>query len=373
MTFTFRSFFYFLAGACLLFVVLYYGRELLVPISFALLFAFILYPVCHFLERWGLGRILAILLAMLLVVLLLAGGVVLFSAQIVRMSGELGDFSDKLMEIISQVIVFANENIPVFTNLSRESLLQDGSEWLKSSWQGLASSTFNGTFSFFSGTFLVMIYTFLLLLYRGGIVKALRQSVPAESRERVAQLVTDVQQVGQNYLFGMVLLIAILGTLNSVGLWIIGLDHAFLFGYLAGLLVIIPYAGTLLGGLLPTVYALMTHDSLWMPLAVVGLFWLVQMIEGNFLSPRIIGGKLSVNAFTAIFSLILGGSIWGMAGMVLFLPLAAIAKVTFGYFETLRPIAELMGDSLYEPQQRPGFWQTLRTKWQAFRNKSIEP
>lgn len=370
MPFSFKQFAYVGVSVALLFTFLHFGRDLMVPVAFSLLFAFILYPVCGFLERWGIGRIPSILLSMILAFLLVSGGIVLLSAQVVKVSTDLSDFGDKLMGIFTQVIVFANENIPLFSDMSKESLIEDGTSWLEKSWGGLVSTTFNSTFSFFSGTFLVAIYTFLFLLYRGGIMKALQQTVPAERREVVRQLVTDIQKVGQNYLFGMVLLIFILGTANSIGLWIIGIEHPFLFGYLAGLLVIIPYAGTIIGGLLPTLYALMTHDSLWVPAAVVGLFWAVQMLEGNFLSPKIIGGKLSLNALTAIFSLILGGYLWGVAGMILFLPYAAILKITFSHLTPTQPLSMLMGDELYEkPKDQDGFFKTVKKRWSKMRKQ----
>lgn len=370
MQFSFKQFFFFAGSAFLLIAFLHFARDLMVPVAFSLLFAFILYPVSCFLERWGVGRIVSILLSMLLVVLVASGVIFLFSAMVLKVSDELTDFGSKLMELFSDVIVFANENVPIFIDISKESLIEDGTAWLKESWGGLVSTTFSGTFSLFTGAFLVAIYTFLLLLYRGGIVRAIKSAASKEHRDEVSLMISDIQQVGQSYLFGMMLLILILGTLNSIGLWIIGLEHAFLFGFLAGLLVLIPYAGTLIGGLLPTLYALMTHDSLWMPVAVIALFWLIQTLEGNFLSPKIIGGKLSINALTAIFSLIMGGYLWGIAGMILFLPYAAIVKITFSHIEPLKPLSLLMGDELHESKKgKPGFFKTVKKRWAEVRSK----
>ncbi len=91
----------------------------------------------------------------------------------------------------------------------------------------------------------------------------------------------NVQKVGQRYLSGMFILIIVLGLANSIGLWIIGIDSPFLFGFLAAALSIIPYIGTTLGAGIQVLYAFISHDALWVPLSVIVLFWSVQLIESN--------------------------------------------------------------------------------------------
>jgi predicted PurR-regulated permease PerM len=103
----------------------------------------------------------------------------------------------------------------------------------------------------------------------------------------------------------------ILGFANSVCLWIIGIDSPFLFGFLAAALSIIPYIGTTIGASIPILYAFMTYESLWVPFSVAALFWGIQMLDNNFLSPKVVGNSLQVNALAAIVSLIIGASIWG--------------------------------------------------------------
>ena len=104
----------------------------------------------------------------------------------------------------------------------------------------------------------------------------------------------------------MILLIIIIGLANSIGLWIIGIDNPFLFGFLGAILSIVPYVGTALGAIIPVLYAFVSYDSLWPAIAVAILFWAVQLISDNFLSPKIVGGSLHINALTAILSLIIG-------------------------------------------------------------------
>jgi predicted PurR-regulated permease PerM len=142
----------------------------------------------------------------------------------------------------------------------------------------------------------------------------------------------------------MMVIILILGFVNSIGLWIIGIDNPFLFGFLAGILAIIPYIGTNIGAVITVLYAVMTYDSAWMPITIAIFFWFISLIESNFLSPKIVGGNLRVNVLASILSIIIGASIWGIAGMILFLPFAAMLKVVCENYEELKPVALLMGE-----------------------------
>jgi predicted PurR-regulated permease PerM len=152
-------------------------------------------------------------------------------------------------------------------------------------------------------------------------------------------------------LFGMILIVIIIGFVNSIGLWIIGIDNPFLFGFLGATLSIVPYVGTLLGAIIPVVYAFVSYDSLWIPIGVAVLFWGVQLISDNFLSPKIVGGSLELNALTAILSLIIGAAVWGIAGMILFLPFAAMLKVICEEYEELKPVALLIGSYNYKENE----------------------
>ncbi len=91
----------------------------------------------------------------------------------------------------------------------------------------------------------------------------------------------------------------------------------------------------------------MVYDSPWKAIAVAILFWGVQLIADNFLTPKIVGGNLKINALAAILSLFIGAAVWGVAGMILFLPFAAMLKVVCEEFEVLKPIAQIIGSQNY--------------------------
>ncbi len=205
-----------------------------------------------------------------------------------------------------------------------------------------------------------IIFTFLILIYRNGFTRALVLFFPENNRGNAFLMFKKVQLVGKKYLLGMIVLIVILGTANSIGLLIIGIDNPFLFGFLAGILAIIPYIGTFIGAAIPVLYAFLFYDSLWKPFAVIILFWVIQSVESNYLSPKIVGKSLNLNALTAILSIIIGAAVWGIAGMILFLPLTSMLKTVCEQYEKLRPVALLIGEHHVRDKGKDGVFSN---KW----------
>lgn len=364
MKLSFQKSFFALAFIALLLSILIVARSILIPLGIALLLAFILYPVHKKFTDWGLGNILSGFFSILVLLLVVGGGITFFSTEIIALSDDISNFGTKLSNLYTDVILYINKNISLVDNISKDQLMNDLTSWLKESAGTVLGGTFSSTANFFTGTITMFIYLFLFLIYNKGLVKGFMKFSPDPKKEQFFNMLKGVQKVGQKYLSGMLILILILGTLNSIGLWIIGIDSPFLFGFLAASLSIIPYIGTTLGAIIPVLYAFMSHDQLWVPLAVAILFWCVQLLEGNFLSPKVVGNSVNVNAFAAILSLIIGASVWGVAGMVLFLPFAAMLKVICNQYEQLQPVALLIGNDNFKNSKtdEKGFFKKLKEK-----------
>ncbi len=362
MKLSFQNSFFALVSTAVLIVFFVVAKAILIPLGIALLLAFILFPVHKRFRNWGVGNIIAAFLSILLLVFIVGAGITFFSTEIIALSDELSNFGEKLTRLSSDVIVFVNENVSLVNDLEKDELLKDLKLWFKSSAGSLLGGTFNSTANFFTGMITVFIYIFLFLIYHKGLVRAFMKFAPKDKRSNFFTMLKNIQQVGQKYLSGMALLIVILGFANSLGLWIIGIDSPFLFGFLAASLSIIPYIGTTLGAFIPVLYAFMSHDQLWVPFAVAVLFWFIQLVESNFLSPKVVGNSVNVNAFAAILSLIIGASVWGVAGMVLFLPFAAMLKVICEEYEPLQPLALLIGNANFQDRDKKGWLKRLKDK-----------
>lgn len=352
MKLSFQNLFYTLVFIFALFAVLVFAKPVLIPLSMALLLSFILLPLVKRFEGWGFNKLLAAFVSLVVLFLIVAGGIALFSTQIMSLSDQLSDFTEKIMKTLSEAVVFINNNIQFLPDLNRDELVENGKAWMNDSSGLLIQNAFSSTAMFLTGLITTIIFTFLLLIYREGLTKAFVAFGDDENKGKIYRMLKNIQQVGKKYLSGMIILIIILGLANSIGLWIIGIDSPFLFGFLAAVLSIVPYVGTTIGATIPVLYAFMSTDSLWIPFAVMIMFWGIQLIESNFLSPKIVGSSLNVNALVAILSLLIGASVWGIAGMVLFLPFAAMLKVVCEEFDQLKPIAMLISSDIYDDHKK---------------------
>ncbi len=370
MSLNFQKIFYVIASSFGIIAIMIFGKAILIPLAFALLLAFILFPLVKRFERKGMGVIVATFLSMFITALVLAAGIFLFSTQIIGLSQEFAAFQDKLVSVFAEVTSYINSNINFIDNLESDDLIIQVKTWLNESAGMLAKQTFSGTAAFLTGLVSTVIFTFLILIYRSGLTQAFIMFYSPEQRPRAARLFKSVQQVGQKYLVGMIMIITILGFINSIGLMIIGIDNPFLFGFLAAVLAIIPYVGTVIGAAIPVLYAFITYDTIWMPVAVALMFWAVQVLESNFLTPKVVGGSLKVNALTAILSIIVGAAIWGVAGMILFLPFAAMLKVVSAEYEELKPVALLIGEQGEEDEKPTSpIWLKVKDKVKGWFNR----
>lgn len=360
MNLSFQKMFYAIASVIALFAILVLAKPILIPLSIALLISFILLPLAKRFETWKIGKTLAAFLSILTVLVLIGGITYFFSTQIINLTREFTHFQDKIILAFADVSLYFNNHVSFMQNLEKGELFNRMKVWLNDSTGLLVSKTVNNTATFMAGLLATIIFTFLLLIYRDGLTKAFLAFSPLDKKPQVLKMFKSVQQVGQKYLFGMIILTIVIGLANSIGLLIIGIDNPFLFGFLGAALAIIPYIGTTMGAIIPVIYAFVSYDSIWTAVAVAILFWFIQLVSDNFLTPRIVGGSLKINALTAILSLFVGAAVWGLAGMILFLPFAAMLKVVCEEFEELKPIALIIGEQNKKERVGPG---PLKVRW----------
>jgi predicted PurR-regulated permease PerM len=287
-------------------------------------------------------KIVSIILTFIIVFVLIGGIGYFFSRQFFNLFDSIKDFSQNIERLFDRVMTVINEQI-FAGKLNTEEIFSRGAERIIRS-TGIIGKTITSSTTFLTYSVLVIVYTFLFLLYRNSFKKfILFHFKKTEVREKARNILHTIQRVAQNYFYGLFTVIFIVGTLNGFGLWLIGLEYPFLFGYFASLLTIIPYIGTFIGGLLPFLYAVINYPEIWKPIAVVILYTSIQTIEGNILTPKIVGSRVSLNPFIALLSLFIGAALWGLAGMVLFIPLMAIIKVIFDNISPLKPYGLLLG------------------------------
>jgi len=222
--------------------------------------------------------------------------------------------------------------------------------WLRQTANNLGSrlgavllGTVNATASLLFNLVMIPLFTALFLSYRELLMRGLYELFGNSNRDRVRVVAMQTVDTYYNYIKGLLLVYLIVGILNSVGLAIVGLNQAILFGFIASILTIIPYVGIAIGALLPISVAWMLHDSIWYPLGVVAVFGIVQYLEANVIFPWVVGVQLKVNTLASVVALFLGGVIWGVSGMVLFLPFVAILKLIADNVDEWKPLATFLG------------------------------
>ncbi|WP_205504559.1 AI-2E family transporter [Rufibacter psychrotolerans] len=331
-----------LLGLYLLLHFLQTFSPVLIPICFAALFALLLLPMTRSMEK-KLPRAVSIVISLILVIIVLGLLIWFLSAQIGGFSSELSEINSKLTVLIAKVQEFLYERFGIRPT-NKSEFLQKALGNVTQTGTAFLGSTISLTTGALTVISLIPIYVFCMLYYRDHLRQFLFQFITRDRREPLIETIDNIQRVVQGYLSGLLIVILVVAVLNSVGLMIMGVEFAIFFGVLASILTVIPYIGILIGALLPALYILVNTGSAGQMLIVIGIFAFVQFLEGNFITPFVVGSKVSINPFAAILALIIGGEIWGAPGMILSIPIIAILKVIFDAYEPLRPFGFLLND-----------------------------
>jgi len=339
--------FRFTAGLVSVFL-LVYGlqvlQEILVPLIFSAILTILLLPMNSRMEKWGFPRAMAIVVSILIALALLSGIGYLIYWQITGLQELIPLIIQKSEVWLKSIQKFISANF----RINAQQQLAEGQKYLISTLKdnsSVFSAALTGTTGFLANFSLMPLYIFLMLMYRDFFHVFMYKLFASVSNPRLDVVIGKIKEIILDYMVGLLLVIAIVGSLNTLSLWILDIDHALFLGFLAGALVLIPYIGIAIGAVLPIFVALLTKDSYLYAVGVAGAFAIVQILEGNFITPFIVGTKVSINSMVAIVSLILFGNLWGMAGLVLALPLTAILKVIFDSVDALRPWGFLLGDA----------------------------
>ncbi len=309
-------------------------RSIIIPIAFAALFALVLNPAAQRIEK-KTGRILSITIVLLGSLLLLGLLIWFIIGQLKGLVTSLPGLEEKFFSGVLNVNKFIEEQFNISTD-EQTVMMADGLKNLSVYMGEVLYSTSYLAYFFIQ----VPIYIFLFLLYR----EKFREFFLAFNPDGELKWKKDIDGVVRGYISGLTIVVLIAGTLNSIGLLALGIDHAIFFGFLSGALTLIPYVGITIGATLPALLALITKDSIWYAVGVVGVHAAVQFLEGNFITPKVTGSKISVNALAAILALLIGNLLLGIAGMILAVPAVGILKILLATSTSLKPFVILLED-----------------------------
>lgn len=328
-----------LAAIALTGAVLYLLGPVLVPFIGAAILAYVADPLVDRLQGWKLPRTLAVVLVFVVLtivaLLLLLVLIPLIEEQIRVLVQKLPRYIDWLQA----------EGLPWLTarlGLAETTLELDTLKTaIQKNWQqagGIARETL-GSISrsglalvgWIANLLIMVVVTFYLLRDWEQVLERLRALLPRRSEQTVVRLARQSDEVLGAFLRGQLLVMLALGLIYSVGLSIIGLDFALLIGAIAGLISFVPYLGTIVGILLALIAALIQFQNP-MYLVYVGIvFGIGQVLEGTVLTPLLVGDRIGMHPVAVIFAVLAGGQLFGFIGVLLALPLAAVAMVLLRY------------------------------------------
>ncbi len=313
--------------------------QTLTPFMYAAVFAFLLNPLINFLQKKGIGRNWSAFLTVLVVFIILITFFTVFIPSLVRdaytLLTRLSTGVQSLRSLLDNTLAALRETLGSAVDIDREfnSLITNGIRLLSDGISRLIASL-GGLID----VLLIPVITFYMLKDKDDILQAATSFFPPAERPRVRHLGTKAREVLGGYVRGKLIISAAVGLLTGLGCLALGLPNSLTIGIVAGLFDLIPYFGPWLGGILPVIIALISKPpitALWVVLMVL----IIQQLESNLITPRVISQSVGLHPLLVMFSVMFFGAIMGIPGMILGVPLMAV-MVTVMRFINKQPEAQ---------------------------------
>ena len=320
------------AAAFVAFVFLF--ETILLPFVAGLAIAYLLDPLADRFEAWRIPRGLSALFVLVIFAIVMIAGVLLIvpllQGQIVELVRRMPEYLTALQKRVLELAELAQTQLkPEDVERLRGALTEQAGTafaWLGTVLRGLVGGSL-ALFNLLTLLFVTPIVAFYMLRDWDRLVAQMDRLLPLEHRETIRTQVRVVDATLAGYVRGQATVCVVLGLLYATGLWLAGLDFGFTLGLLSGLVSFIPYVGSIFGLVTSVGLALIQFDEFSRVLIVAAIFVVGQVIEGNFLTPKLVGERVNLHPVWVIFALFAGGVLAGFVGLLLALPVAAVIGV----------------------------------------------
>lgn len=331
----------------LVFAGLYFSKPFLFPFTLAAIVAMLLLPLCKRVEKKGLNRPMAALLSMFMLALTIAGIVILLIWQMSDIARDFSQMQSKIVDLIHDVQGFLKAKLGISQQQQQKFL-----ESSKSSGGGAGmTQILSGTLGLVVDFVLVVVYVFIFLIFRTHLKRFILRVVPPEESEKTEKVIHDTTRVSYKYLSGLAMMIVMLWILYGIGFSIVGIKNAIFFAVLCGVLEIIPFVGNLTGTSITVLMALSQGGGSGIVIGVIITYFLVQFVQSYVIEPLVVGAEVNINPLFTIIALVVGELVWGIAGLVIAIPVLGMFKIVCDNVEVLKPYGYLIGESKKERQQ----------------------
>lgn len=324
----------FLLFATLLVMAMLAGGQLLIPFVWAFLFSYVMIPLSAWLEK-KLSRSAAAIIATL--VFVIVSGLILFFLiyEAIRIMRNEAVLFEKIRSAVEQL----HQQFESITgvkfidtaNANNTEGLRGIINWFAKQVVGIGENVVTLT--------LIPMYLFFILNYRGLLTSFVDKRYSGEQKKDMELFFSRAEFSIQNYLLGTLILTGVSTVMSFLILLAFGVNYAFFFAVFIALLNLIPYVGNLTAFVVVLMFVWITKDSGSTVLFVGLTLWLSNVVQENFLRPKLIGDKMEMNAMMVFTAVVVGGMIWGFSGMVLFIPLLGILQALLNSRPEWRPYA----------------------------------
>jgi predicted PurR-regulated permease PerM len=355
-----------LMGIYFLGTIILAGREVITPIVMAFFLALMLLPVLRFLRRRKIPEGIAIFLSIIFLAVIIGLVVWFFSSQISRLISDFPLIKQNVKLHLNSISHWIDNKWGYSTD-KQVKLINEQNDKLFNMAGGMlggAASSVTGTLIFIG---LLPIYIFLLLFYKNLLLRFVFLWFPHKTQPKVEEVIRETEIIIKSYLIGLLIQITYITVLLGGLLLVFGIKHAILIGAIFAILNLIPYVGALVGNVIGVLLTLSSSQEIWPIFVVLGTIAFVQFLDNNILMPRIVGSKVKINALATIVGVIVAGSLSGVAGMFLSLPVIAVLKIIFDRTENLAQWGVLLGDE--RPAKSPMEFAVFRKKTRQVQKK----
>ena len=336
-------------------IILMEGAFIFVPLVWGVFFAFALNPMSNWLEERRIPRGIAIIISILVVSVLAFGVFYLLLNQMIGLIGDIPEIGSQFSSKMESYL----EEIQATTGIN----LLDNNEKIYDQIVDLGSinQTLFATGKSIALAGIIPLFIFLLLYYKDFFVEFLYRN-SKDSNEKIIDWAKESGRVIQYYLAGMLKVTVIVAIMAGIFFYIIGVKYFLLFAVFIALMNLIPYVGVFVSSLFAILYVFLTTDSALYPFLTFLVLWGIQLLENNLITPLVVGAQVQVNAFAVVLSILIGGWVWGISGMILFIPLVGVLKITLEKSENYKAYGFLLGDEIIVSEKNENFWKLFKRK-----------
>ncbi|MBC8173511.1 MAG: AI-2E family transporter [Chitinophagales bacterium] len=345
----------------LLFGGLYFARTFLVPLVLAALLALLFLPLCIRLEKRKIPKGLAAGICILIFIACCTGVTLLLWWQIGNVAEDAQGLQAKVQEIIQQFRLRVEEKFGV-SQEKQDEMIENSAQSGSGNVTTIVTTVLGSLFGFVVDMVLVLAYTFIFLYARGIFYNFILQLRSPAEQEETKVIIHNIQKVSQQYISGLAIMIACLWVMYGIGFSIIGVEHALFFAMLCGVLELIPFVGNFTGNLITVLMGIMQGGGMPLVIKIACTYATVQFLQTYFLEPLVVGKKVKINAFATIAGLVLGELLWGIAGLLLAIPLMGITKIVCAHIPGLEPYATLIGGTEKKEKKKRRSFFNLKKK-----------